>query len=209
MNKIVLAATMALAFTATNANATVALTLSDTTGQILGNPPFTLGWRFTVNSNITVNGLGFFDDAQNGLAEAHAVGLWNAAGTLLASTTIGAGTVSGLINQFRYNSVAATALTAGQRYTIGALYTSGSDAVLFNANNVATNAAITYGNGTFAGGGTLANPSTDFASTTSFFGPNFTFGAVPEPASWAMLLMGFGVMGGALRRRRTVTVTYA
>ena len=28
--------------------------------------------------------------------------------------------------------------------------------------------------------------------------------AVPEPASWAMLVAGFGIMGGAMRRRRTV-----
>ena len=28
--------------------------------------------------------------------------------------------------------------------------------------------------------------------------------AVPEPASWAMMMMGVGVLGGALRRRRTV-----
>jgi hypothetical protein len=29
-----------------------------------------------------------------------------------------------------------------------------------------------------------------------------TFGAVPEPASWAMLIAGFGLVGGAARRRR-------
>jgi len=28
-------------------------------------------------------------------------------------------------------------------------------------------------------------------------------GAVPEPASWAMMLGGFGLVGGAMRRRRT------
>lgn len=28
-------------------------------------------------------------------------------------------------------------------------------------------------------------------------------GAVPEPATWAMLILGFGVVGGALRRRRS------
>lgn len=30
-----------------------------------------------------------------------------------------------------------------------------------------------------------------------------TIGAVPEPASWAMLITGFGVVGALLRRRRT------
>ena len=34
--------------------------------------------------------------------------------------------------------------------------------------------------------------------------------AVPEPGTWAMMLGGFGVLGGALRnRRRRVSVTYA
>lgn len=28
-------------------------------------------------------------------------------------------------------------------------------------------------------------------------------GAVPEPATWAMMIMGFGLMGGAMRRQRT------
>lgn len=32
--------------------------------------------------------------------------------------------------------------------------------------------------------------------------------AVPEPAAWAMMISGFGLMGAALRRRR-VTVAYA
>jgi len=36
-------------------------------------------------------------------------------------------------------------------------------------------------------------------------------GAVPEPATWAMLLLGFGVLGGALRRSRKprMALTYA
>ena len=35
--------------------------------------------------------------------------------------------------------------------------------------------------------------------------------AVPEPATWAMLILGFGLIGGAMRRRRTmnVNVSYA
>jgi hypothetical protein len=37
-------------------------------------------------------------------------------------------------------------------------------------------------------------------------------GAVPEPSTWAMMLLGFGFVGGAMRsasRRKKVTVSYA
>jgi len=34
-------------------------------------------------------------------------------------------------------------------------------------------------------------------------------GAVPEPASWAMMLGGFGLVGGALRSRRKAGVSFA
>lgn len=30
--------------------------------------------------------------------------------------------------------------------------------------------------------------------------------AVPEPATWAMMILGFGLVGGAMRRRKTLTV---
>jgi hypothetical protein len=34
--------------------------------------------------------------------------------------------------------------------------------------------------------------------------------AVPEPSTWAMMIGGFGIVGGAMRRRRsTTTVTFA
>lgn len=38
-------------------------------------------------------------------------------------------------------------------------------------------------------------------------GVTFTMTRVPEPASWAMLLAGFGLTGAALRRRRAVAPT--
>jgi PEP-CTERM motif len=37
---------------------------------------------------------------------------------------------------------------------------------------------------------------------------NTIFRTVPEPASWAMMIAGFGLVGGAMRRRK-VSVTYA
>jgi len=42
-----------------------------------------------------------------------------------------------------------------------------------------------------------------FEHASTFFTPNITFtAAVPEPASWAMLIMGFGLVGAVARRRR-------
>lgn len=35
-----------------------------------------------------------------------------------------------------------------------------------------------------------------------------TFGAVPEPATWAMLIIGFGLVGSAARRRQAVRVAH-
>jgi hypothetical protein len=36
-----------------------------------------------------------------------------------------------------------------------------------------------------------------------------TAAAVPEPASWAMMIGGLGIVGGAMRRRQTVRVRFA
>ena len=70
----------------------------------------------------------------------------------------------------------------------------------------------TLPNGTASGqesnGGTFNNWNNN--STEHAFYLNGT-GAVPEPATWAMMLMGFGLVGFGLRNRRkpVVRVTYA
>ena len=33
--------------------------------------------------------------------------------------------------------------------------------------------------------------------------------SVPEPATWAMMIVGFGLVGGSMRRRHTLTVKFA
>lgn len=54
-------------------------------------------------------------------------------------------------------------------------------------------------------GGTAPNDQFAFGAT-----PNnvavFSFGVVPEPASWALLIAGFGLTGAAMRRKRTTIV---
>ena len=60
-------------------------------------------------------------------------------------------------------------------------------------------------NGAFTGA--VDNVAFNFANGPS---ANFNFevaGAVPEPATWAMMIGGFGLVGGALRRRSARTAT--
>jgi hypothetical protein len=47
------------------------------------------------------------------------------------------------------------------------------------------------------------NGPVDFAETL------VVRGAVPEPAAWALMIAGFGLVGASMRRRTKVAVTYA
>lgn len=46
-----------------------------------------------------------------------------------------------------------------------------------------------------------ANPA-DNTQISDFAPDNATLAAVPEPATWAVMILGFGLAGGAMRRRR-------
>ena len=68
----------------------------------------TKGWSFvnygsgSSDNSLAITQLGVFDTLGDGLANAHAIGIWSANGTLLASTTIPAGTVASLVDGYRY-----------------------------------------------------------------------------------------------------------
>jgi hypothetical protein len=198
-------ATLALMGGAAHA-ATPVASLSDLTGETLGNPPFTLGFSFTANSAVLVTQLGVFDGGQDGLAEAHAVGLWDSVGTLLASTVVGAGTSGTLVNQFRYADIPFVALAAGQTYRVGAVWASGADPLVLTASGLSLDPRFSYQGGAYIGGASLANP-TSVGGEGGYFGPNLMIGGgVPEPATWAMMIAGFGMVGFALRRRELTPV---
>ena len=78
----------------------------------------TKGWAF-VNSSPSSSGnylaitqLGVFDTLGDGLANAHAIGIWSANGTLLASTTIPAGTAAALVDGYRYMPISPVLIPA-------------------------------------------------------------------------------------------------
>lgn len=57
--------------------------------------------------------------------------------------------------------------------------------------------------------GGAAITSVNFSSSQNSFELDTVSGAVPEPASWALLIVGMGMTGAAMRRRRGTTVAAA
>ena len=205
----VMACLVALVATAVTANAAPIFTVTNnTSGNVLGNPPFTLGFQFAVGSTPKLlASLGVFDSGRDGLATSHAIGIWNSAGTLLASGVVPAGTAGRLENQFRYIDITPITLLAGQTYTIGALYDTGTEPLLFpgDATGFATDPSITFLQSRFAGGPTLTNPTGSVGTLPAYFGPNGIIAAVPEPLS--VLVFGGLLAAGGLAVRRRVTAT--
>jgi hypothetical protein len=107
-----------------------------------------------------------------------------------------------------------TTLVAGQTYTalltttstlLGVIY--GPDLNIFTGQPLSGDAYA--GGQIYAAGDNLDG----YCSTSGACDLNFRFSgttptAVPEPASWAMMLGGFGMIGGAMRQRRR-TVRFA
>jgi hypothetical protein len=150
----------------------------------------------------------------NGLADAHAIGLWSSGGSLLRNVTIfdGTGDPSNgelTATNFRYRDVTPLLLTAGATYVLGATYASSRDAYHFNGPGAfASIDQITVIGGVQQNGG-FAFPGRPIANSTLIVGPNFRIAGdavapVPEPAAWGLMIAGFGGAGMALRRRRAV-----
>ena len=77
-----------------------------------------LGFNFTVNTDVTVTSLGYHDFDGDGFLRPHDLGIFFG-GTQIAGTTLAVGT-SGTLgpNNFRYQAIAPLVLLAGQQYII-------------------------------------------------------------------------------------------
>lgn len=87
----------------------------------------------------------------------------------------------------------------GGQITNDASYNSGS------RTDVDTNGRVTY----TVNSGPLISSATFRSSGGNSFEFDNLAAAVPEPAMWGMMILGFGLVGGALRRRTSTKVSFA
>jgi hypothetical protein len=165
----------------------------------IGGGPADVGWEFSVNRQLLVTALGFWDPSSvTPLHENHEVGIWDLSGNLLADGTVL--TTSPFTGAFRYASVSPVLLDAGQSYRIAAFVAPGeADLFQFGTVTIGANPAITVVRGvsTFAGQG-FVFPTAVFGGN-GIFGPNFQAEVIPEPAT--MILVGIGLFGLPLIQR--------
>jgi PEP-CTERM motif len=101
-----------------------------------------------------------------------------------------------------YNSVTLNFKNAGAVTLNGA-------AIINNVGEGAGGAIANGGRVTYDFGGTDSLLGVTFASSQAAFEIDQIAVAVPEPATWAMMICGFGLAGAQLRSRRRAKVTFA
>ncbi len=73
-------------------------------------------------------------------------------------------------------------------------------------NGLGAEGYVTYD---YSQAGKLITSATFTSSGNSMEFDNLAATAVPEPATWALLILGFGLVGGAMRRRTSVKLAFA
>jgi hypothetical protein len=160
--------------------------------------PWTLGYAFQDLTATSVVGLGAWN---SGIQGDVTVGLWDSGQNLLASATVNSSSTVVGTASWVFTSITPVALTVGDTYYVGAY---GRFNYTDTINPVTVAPEISYLYTAYELG--FASPSgSPNDNDHGFFGGNVQLaGGVPEPATWAMMGLGFLGAGAAMRRRRGV-----
>ena len=189
-----------------------------------GTSPYagTLGFSFYVfSSDIQITALGYYDGpnsfsanvpgySADGLLNAHAVGIWDGNGTLVATATVPV-TGTTAVGDFQFIPISPVTLAGGgASYTLGGLVTTadsnGTGDVFFDAQNnlaVGVGPGVNIYDGPYSpvDGTTLQEP---FMHAQGYLGGNFEYTFVPEPNSSGLFVScGFVLIVAFCRRRRS------
>lgn len=102
-----------------------------------------------------------------------------------------------------YNSVTLTFLNSASQTFTGGQILVGSQTASTAVPVPPASGRVTYDFGT-----TDFLTSITFSSTRRAFEIDSLASAAPEPAAWALMILGFGIVGSALRRRRRTQVRF-
>ena len=170
-----------------------------------GNQPETgldLGIDFTVAKDVKVYGLGAFTNGSSSIP----VSLYSSGGALLASATISGSPAAG--SDYVFSGLSSALLLTPGTYQIEATYDSssnkdynpyepgGTSSITFDTLGGALSLAGDYYN--YPGVGGMAT-TPDALSTGGYGAGTFEASAVPEPATWAIMLAGLIGLGAILR----------
>jgi hypothetical protein len=164
------------------------------------NGNWSLGWAFTVNEAIVVEALGFYDDQKNGLSQAHDVGIFDGAGTLIVSGQVQPG--DPLISWWRWTNVTPTSLVVGQSYQIAAV--TGDENYAYDPTDFVVAPEINFLGDSYyspSGAGVLTYPNYIVTGYTGWFGPNLSLNEVVVPLPGAVVLLALGLTTVGLKRK--------
>ena len=183
---------------------------SPSAGSYVYNPTTYAGITFNNHSGVAGQGGAFFTTSPpDGTQAAFIQSVYGDIGTVsIALTGLTAGTsyTTSFYAAQRANNFGNTPLIVSFNGTLlGSFAAPSRDFTLFTASNfLATGSTGTL---TFAGAPSVTGDDDvifDLVEVTAVTGepPAPVSGAVPEPATWAMMIGGFGLIGGTMRRRR-------
>jgi hypothetical protein len=196
-----------------------------------GNQGFTgsLGMDFDVNAPILITALGVFDSSANGISGTEQVGIYDRNNTATPLIPYISFTGAGLPGDFYvgatlFRSITPVMLAIGNYSVVSYGYSAndlngnvncigdtlnqcvGANAFTLSTTNTGGGLISFVGLGSFGTAGIFPGGAQDVGASNGFHAGDFQFtaavSAVPEPATYAMLALGFGVLGVWRRHRR-------
>ena len=178
-----------------------------------------LGDDFTVNSAVTVTALGAFDSGKTGITTDIMIGLYDLTTAAYVTPVVNFnGTPDPTNAAFVFQAITPVHLIAGHNYSIVGMgfngvdrnYNTNTDTPLRNGTSPVTfntlYGALTNDFSRYAGADPSGSVVFPYASA---FGAGTLVAYVPEPAAWALMLIGIGGVGVALRGRRQLALARA